>query len=480
MRTRPVRTIKTTAWTGGSGRAARWTAALAIAGVLGCGSSDEEAAPGGQMLWGKRFGKSTSIDRVGLAVDSGGNAVVTGRFFATVDFGAGPVASPANNWQMFVAKYDPAGGLLWARSFGDIFEEQGTGVAVDGAGNIYLTGDFRVSIDFGGGPLEAEGQASDFFVAKLGPDGGHLWSKRFGTSSYDTPPALAVNARGDVALAGTFYDTLDLGTGPLAADGQAHLFAARLDPDGGPVFARALETGPGASAWYVQPTVAIDAGGDVTIARALGGTVDFGGGPLSTSGNSDLFAVALGPGGEHRWSKTFPSTGYYDLASSIAVGPGDTLAITGVISGSADLGGAAGYAEDYDADLFVLELGSDGGIRWARRFVAPGDQVGAGVAIDTFGDVLVTGGFRELLDLGEGPVPSVGGQDAFVAKLGPDGTLAWSSLFVNPGEQSGYGVGADAVGNVIAAGSNNGSLEMGDGALMGTSYYDQFLVELAR
>src|SRR5205823_3417978 len=83
---------------------------------------------------GRRFGKSTSPDRVALAVDGAGRAVVGGRFFATTDFGGGPVTSPANNWQAFVAKYDGDGAPLWSRSLGGIYEEAVTSVAADAAG----------------------------------------------------------------------------------------------------------------------------------------------------------------------------------------------------------------------------------------------------------------------------------------------------------------------------------------------------------
>jgi hypothetical protein len=65
-------------------------------------------------------------------------------------------------------------------------------VAVDGAGNVLLTGDFDGTVDFGGGPLTSAG-SDDIFVAKLDAQGNHLWSKRFGDSYYQQADAVTVD-----------------------------------------------------------------------------------------------------------------------------------------------------------------------------------------------------------------------------------------------------------------------------------------------
>jgi hypothetical protein len=69
---------------------------------------------------------------------------------------------------VFLAKLDPSGGHLWSERFGDAFEQWGRAVAVDGAGNVLVTGRFQGTLDLGGGALASAG-GWDMFLAKFGP-----------------------------------------------------------------------------------------------------------------------------------------------------------------------------------------------------------------------------------------------------------------------------------------------------------------------
>ena len=123
---------------------------------------------GDSHLWSKRFG-STSFDQgYGVAVDDSGNVVVTGSFNGTVNFGGGGLNS-AGSFDIFVAKFSGADGShLWSKRFGSTYEDEGLGVAVDGSGNVVVTGYFWGTVDFGGGELTSAGSSDDIFVVKLG------------------------------------------------------------------------------------------------------------------------------------------------------------------------------------------------------------------------------------------------------------------------------------------------------------------------
>ena len=103
---------------------------------------------------------------LGIAVGGADNVLVTGFFQGTVDFGGGALSS-AGNSDVFLAKYDAAGAHLWSQRFGDTGVDVGRAIAVDGAGNVLVTGILRGTVDFGGGPLTSAG-LSDIFVAKFG------------------------------------------------------------------------------------------------------------------------------------------------------------------------------------------------------------------------------------------------------------------------------------------------------------------------
>ena len=115
----------------------------------------------------------------GVAVDGSGNVLVTGIFSGTVNFGGGNLVS-AGDFDIFVAKYNASGVHQWSRRFGSAERStSGTDVAVDGSGNVFVTGYFSGTVDFGGGNLVSAGR-SDIFLAKYNANGVHQWSKRFG------------------------------------------------------------------------------------------------------------------------------------------------------------------------------------------------------------------------------------------------------------------------------------------------------------
>jgi hypothetical protein len=150
---------------------------------------------------------------------------------------------------------DPCGGYAWSRVFGAGGDESGRKVAFDGAGNLVLVARGNSVLDFGGGGLVSAG-GYDLFVARFAPDGGHLWSKRFGDAApqFDEYFALAVDDAGGIAIAGDFAGVLDFGGGPLTANGPNSGFIVRLTADGEHVWSQALDgrrPGPCAS---VDPT----------------------------------------------------------------------------------------------------------------------------------------------------------------------------------------------------------------------------------
>src|SRR5205814_1754525 len=114
-----------------------------------------------------------------IAVDGEGDVLVTGEAAGNVDFGGGPLGDAGIGFDIFVVKLDSTGSHLWSKRFGDAANQGGAGIAVDAAGGVLVTGFLAGTADFGGGSLPSKGSA-DVFVAKLDADGGYLWANRFG------------------------------------------------------------------------------------------------------------------------------------------------------------------------------------------------------------------------------------------------------------------------------------------------------------
>lgn len=205
---------------------------LASAGISIADAFVAKFDASGRHLFSKRFG-GASGPTIGydVAIDGSDNIAITGQFSGSVDFGQGPVSSSGGSTDGFVVKLDAQGKPVFTKTFGDLYEQLGRSVTFDRFGNLLVTGKHQGRIDLGGGPLAATSSGSNFFAAKLAPDGAHKWSRSYGGSkSFQIDQRARVGGPGYLVLAGHFDDTIDLGLGSLSTAGAGDLFLAKLLP----------------------------------------------------------------------------------------------------------------------------------------------------------------------------------------------------------------------------------------------------------
>jgi hypothetical protein len=454
--------------------------------VENCATPQDEDCDGlapacqGALLWAERFGDGAPQLGQRVAVDNAGNILIVGRTSGAVDLGGGPILPNS----LFMAKLDADGHHVWSKGFQN---SAGTcrSVAVDSSGNVFATGFFYDSIDFGGGPFSAAGNGVPaMFVVKLDGNGNHLWSKPYGESSYPpTPgdtgygPSLAVDSAGDVLLSGFFFSAVDLGGGSLPSAGGSDLFLAKLSGlDGGHVWSQRF--GDGGDQYSVR--VAVDGMDNVVVAGGFAGAMDFGGGSLPSAGTSDMFVAKLGPGGNYLWSTRWGSAGATIGAEDLAIGGGGEVLVTGFLAGSVAVGSATLKSKGA-RDVFAAKLDMDGNYSWSQSFGASGGTaVHTTLAVDGGGNVVLTGGVNGFADFGAGQIGGAGGEDAFVAKVGPGGGYAWAKSFGDMQSQYGSGIATDAAGNLLVVGSLSGSANFGSGLLTSAGGADIFVAKFSQ
>jgi len=144
----------------------------------GAGAFFSKFDSNGEFLWAHTWGGSSGARGHGAATDGYGCAFITGSFSGAVDFDPGPgVDWHGSNGlsDIFLSKFDFNGEFLWARTWGEISQgDGGYGVAIDGSGNAYVTGDFLNIVDFDPGPgvdMHTSCGTRDIFLSKFPPDG---------------------------------------------------------------------------------------------------------------------------------------------------------------------------------------------------------------------------------------------------------------------------------------------------------------------
>lgn len=250
-------------------------------------------APDGTNLWVRSYGDhtvpSSKQEAYAVAVDGGGNVTVTGVMYGTVDFLTGLVLTDTNgDGSMFLLRLNKNGSANWNKAFPS---SQGNGVAVTSTGEIVVTGTLSGSADFGGGTLATAGMG-DVFVVKYGASGNHIWSKRFGDASAQGGAAVAIDSQGRISVTGTLGTSVDFGGGVLSSSGGMDAFVANLDSAGSHRWSRAYGAA-GATAGTLS--CAVGPAGEVHLSGVLSGTINFGTGPLTSAGAFDALAMKIAP-----------------------------------------------------------------------------------------------------------------------------------------------------------------------------------------
>ena len=421
----------------------------------------------GTLLWSRIYEPTSGlIMPYAVLADGGGNVLMAGRLWGTVDFGGGPIGTPFSTPMTpdnrFMAKLDAEGQHVWSRQLGQGswgHSYLNTHIAVDASGNILIAGKFSGMEDFGGDPITSAG-LTDIFVAKIDGSGQHVWTRRFGGPGADYAGSLAVDSTGNILLAGRAYGPIDLGGGPIGAPSQNNYFVAKLNASGQHVWSRSPITDSG----HAFPrTLAVDSTNSVLVTGGFAGTVDFGGGPISSwSGSS--FVLKLDANGQHVWSRALGIEGS-PASHSIVVGAADNIVIRGDSSGMVDFGGGPTDRCSGCEFLFIVKLDASGQYVWSYVIEKDPEEINVdSLSVDPAGNVLVTGGFPGIVDFGGGPLhnPEWG---AYVLKLDTSGQHVWSRVFSSDDESVGRSIAADDSGNVLLTGAASGTVDFGSGAI---------------
>jgi hypothetical protein len=454
-----------------------------------CGAGTDQDCNGtasqciGVFLWAKRFGNATSDQRAyDVARDSGGNTLLAGRSGGSIDFGGGSLSSSATS--AFLVKLDDKGNHLYSQNFGA--NASAYAVASDAAGNMVLTGVFSGSIDFGGGLLNNPG-SEIIFLAKFDTSGKHLFSKRLAVGGWAFPTDVVTDSAGNIFLSGFFYGAADFGGGPLVSTGANSAFVAKFDSNGNHVYSVRMGGTSGYNARAEH--LGVDALGNVVVAGGFTGTISVGGTSLVSQG-SDLFVAKLDPTGKPVYAKRFGPGLDIGIVSAMGFAGANALAVTADgsamlvagFSGTVDLGGSS-VMSNGDKDILVAKLDPMGARLWSKSFGDVGDQVATSVAVDSFGNAVVSGKFTGTLSFGGAGQTLYGGTNkrVFVAKLnGQDGTPLWAMGSNGTSTAAESVVATDAVGEVSLGGSMTGTFGFGGPTLPSMGHTDIVAVRLAR
>lgn len=385
--------------------------------------------------------------------DKAGNVYLAGMFQNSADLDPGPGVqevhcSTNGNGALFVSKFSPDGTLVWSRSFCSGPSSEVSALAVDSAGNAFITGHFTGTMDADPGPgtflldapLNTGTENHDVFVIKLNSQGDFGWAVRLGGRNADWGHGVAVDRQGNVLLTGYFTGSTDFDPGPdstvLGSNGRVSSFIWKLSAIGNLVWAHAL------TGYHTYGSrITTDESGNVYANGTFDGTIDLDPGPnIATFGttfnSSQSYLVKLTAGGAYLWGTDQIPVGdiAVDISQQIVV---------------------------YNGSL--AKYSSSGNLLWrvqpAGRSYTIGYQGHHQLALDRAGNIFFTGIYEDVYDFDPGPgnftLPHTNpgnSSDVFLCRFSPDGKFVWAKGWGNFGPDAGLSLALDTTGNIYTSG----------------------------
>ncbi|WP_437778528.1 hypothetical protein [Sorangium sp. So ce1097] len=364
--------------------------------------------------------------------------------------------------------------VTWARLIGGVEVEAVSDVAVDAMGNVYVAGYFMGAVSFGDDVLIASGER-DAFLVKLSASGDYIWSRQVGDIRQETAYSLAVSPEGEAFLA-----TLELETNVSSMA----LSLRKYDSEGALLWEKPLG---GSLCGGILPSVVSDmefhSDGDLILAGNYCGSIRFGEEHVitNTSDWGDLFVAKLrasdgSVGDEGRgWLMTAGGNGS-QMVAAISVDSAGNIIVAGHFRDELNLDGRV-YPSAGSTDIFVIKLTSRGLVSWSRVLGNSGADMIEAVALDRLGGPLLAVSFRGEADFGGGEVVADELATALV-KYSTSNAYEWIKLF--GGSVSARGLSFDPGGDILIVGSFSGSAELGGEPLRAESMRDLVLLRTSR
>lgn len=311
-----------------------------------------------------------------ITVDVEGTVYVTGYFYGTGVF-EDITLENSGYVDIFVARYDPSGELVWARQIGGRSDDIATSIAVDDHGSIFIAGAFSEDMPVARNiTLSARG-LFDAFLIKLDSEGRTAWAVAEGGYMNDIAYGVAVDSAGNILLSGGFA-----GSESFASEYRMH-------------------------AGYRKP-------------RRRYTRAYFGRTRLTSKGGSDIFVTKYNPAGRMVWVQRVGGNkqGAPEAGFGIATDARGHAHVTGTFAGRVQFGNNTLISRGI-GDLYVMELDRDGRVLWARQAGSVYDKpnVGTSIAVDRGGANYVTGYYQGNVAFGDTIQKKIGESDIFVAKI---------------------------------------------------------------
>jgi hypothetical protein len=303
----------------------------------------------GQLIWAQRAGGTGYDSGNAISVDKNGSAYITGKFENFASFGTQVITSNGF-FDIFFAKYDTDGNLLWLKKAGGVKEDVGLGIATDTLGNCYATGYFNETVDFEASILSTPSVSSEIFILKIDSVAEYDWVHQAGGLRGDVGYSIDVDFDRNSYITGYFTDIAYFGNNSVTAVSYNDIFVAKYSPKGLNLWAKSA----GGRLLDIGTGVAVAKDGSVFVTGVIDSVVYFETDTIFLSRKDDVFIAKWDKNGNYKWVKTAGGVNS-QIGLAICTGNDKDVYITGYFYSQIDFGDTIIYQPN-DADIFVAKL----------------------------------------------------------------------------------------------------------------------------
>jgi hypothetical protein len=437
--------------------------------------------------WAKSAAGSGNDISYSVATDNNSNIIITGSFSSpSITFGTTILTnSILNGRALFIAKYDSLGNVLWAKSTGSGYYDEGMGVTIDADNNIIVTGSFSsASITFDNTTLTQIGMG-DIFVVKYDASGNVIWAKSAGGSYEDYSNSIIIDKDENILLSGCYYSPVIIWGGDTLINSNTNspnIFIAKYDRMGHVLWAKSAG---GDAAEYAQ-SITTDSNNDIIIAGGYYNMFAIGNDTLINSSNNsfNVFIAKYNSSGNVLWAKSATGSNN-DYANSIVTDFNNNIIITGGYFSPSFTLDSITLTKVGKCDIFIAKYDASGKILWAKTVGNTNDDESMSVAVDNTGNYTIAGYFIsafiyfetiKLTNL------NMLAKDIFIAKYDSYGNVLWAKSAGGNNDDYANSIAIDANGNtIITGGFNSPSILFGNMTITNanTSFPDIYIAKLA-
>jgi hypothetical protein len=424
--------------------------------------------------------KSEGFDEaLDIISDPDGYVYVAGQIEFDADFGNNYILESAGKHDIYLAKYNPQGNLVWAKRAGGKGGDKIHSIALDNLGHVYAVGEFEDTSYWDNIMKTTPGSGiNNMFIAKYDTSGNAIWVKNIsaGTGPLHTRGyGVTCDEFGNVyACGGTNGDAYFEGNYLFTTAGDYDGTIVKFDANGNFQWARRFGGTDSDKAYGIVS----DQHGSVYVTGYFVGHADFSDHQsLTGHGHTDIFLAKYDASGLLQWVTQAGDTGF-DRGHDIMINVNGEIIITGEFQ-TGYFGSHIAYSQGNE-DMFLASYDSNGINQWVISGGSPEDDIGRGLSHDATGNIYVVGDYATTGNFPPLTITSNGFADVYIAKYNITGTsLDWIRSVGGHDNDRGQGISVDPAGDVFACGMFVDSARFDAINLIGDSLFDIFVAKLA-